>query len=482
MNTQILSQAANQARGLAMDAVHKANSGHLGLPLGCAEIGAVLWGGGGLNYDPNQPRWLGRDRFVLSAGHGSMFLYSWLHIAGYKISREDVSNFRQLVPSRPDTRNFTKPKASKRQPGLWVRASGTRSEWRFLATRAGEIRHRADTKSSITTSSRCAATDVCKEGVGLESVTFAGHVGLDNLILIFDANGVTLDAMAEVTQSDDVAKKFESLNWDVFLHRRPQLRGNLQSSRRRQSQRQSASEAHHRAHRSGARHRGSSGHGQGARRRRREIHRRGRVTWDFPPTKIFMFAEVKDHFAEQREKIGENSREWAAKFEAWRSANPELAKELDAGVNHELPADLMNSIPEFRSKAKARRATLEARFSTLWRKRFRKSSRKRLIYTGRRKTTSRTAAISDARTCWDATCGSASASTRWARFATVSRMTESSARAAPRFWCSLIIAARRFVWRRCRICPSFTSSPTIRSALAKTAQLTSPSKPFRRYV
>src|SRR5688500_17004228 len=85
MNTDILSQAATQARGLAMDAVHACNSGHLGLPLGCAEIGAVLFGGGGLRYYPDAPKWLNRDRFILSAGHGSMFLYSWLHLSGYAL-------------------------------------------------------------------------------------------------------------------------------------------------------------------------------------------------------------------------------------------------------------------------------------------------------------------------------------------------------------------------------------------------------------
>ena len=81
-NSVILSQAANEARGLAIDAIHACNSGHLGLPLGSAEIGAVLFGEA-LRYNPGAPKWLNRDRFILSAGHGSMFLYGWLHLAGY---------------------------------------------------------------------------------------------------------------------------------------------------------------------------------------------------------------------------------------------------------------------------------------------------------------------------------------------------------------------------------------------------------------
>ena len=104
MNTTLLAQAANEARGLAMDAVHACNSGHLGLPLGCAEVGAVLFGDS-LNYYPEAPKWLNRDRFVLSAGHGSMFLYAWLHISGYVVSRDDVAAFRRLhsiTPGHPE--------------------------------------------------------------------------------------------------------------------------------------------------------------------------------------------------------------------------------------------------------------------------------------------------------------------------------------------------------------------------------------------
>src|SRR5476649_272905 len=100
INLAALSQAANEARGLAMDAVHVSNSGHLGLPLGCAEIGAALYGHA-LHHNPADPKWLNRDRFVLSAGHGSMFLYAWLHLSGYDLSIEDIKGFRQLHSRTP---------------------------------------------------------------------------------------------------------------------------------------------------------------------------------------------------------------------------------------------------------------------------------------------------------------------------------------------------------------------------------------------
>ena len=105
MDTKSLSRAANEARGLAMDAVHTCQSGHLGLPLGCAEIGAVLFGNS-LSYNPAEPKWLNRDRFILSAGHGSMFLYSWLHLSGYpQMTIEEVKHFRasgSRTPGHPE--------------------------------------------------------------------------------------------------------------------------------------------------------------------------------------------------------------------------------------------------------------------------------------------------------------------------------------------------------------------------------------------
>src|SRR6188474_1456880 len=105
LNKDILLKAANEARGLAMDAVHKCNSGHLGLPLGAAEVGAALFGES-LQWNPAEPKWLNRDRFILSAGHGSMFLYSWLHLSGYPVSLDDIRRFRQWESKTPGHPEF----------------------------------------------------------------------------------------------------------------------------------------------------------------------------------------------------------------------------------------------------------------------------------------------------------------------------------------------------------------------------------------
>src|SRR5690606_7671142 len=106
LQTHLLTQAANQAGGLALDAIHRCSSGHLVLPLGAAEIGALRFGHA-LNHSPERPRWINRDRFILSAGHGSMFLYSWLHLSGYDLALDDLKAFRQLhskTPGHPEFR------------------------------------------------------------------------------------------------------------------------------------------------------------------------------------------------------------------------------------------------------------------------------------------------------------------------------------------------------------------------------------------
>merc|ERR1719284_1458892 len=110
-----LAKAADEARGLAIDSISKAKSGHMGLPLGCAEIGACLYGQL-MSYNPADPAWINRDRFILSAGHGSMFLYSWLHMAGYALPKEELGKFRQLDSMTPGHPEF--PSSEHNTPGV----------------------------------------------------------------------------------------------------------------------------------------------------------------------------------------------------------------------------------------------------------------------------------------------------------------------------------------------------------------------------
>src|SRR5882757_542299 len=216
LNKGVLSKAATEARGLAIDAVHACQSGHLGLPLGCAEIGAVLFGST-LSHCPKHPEWLNRDRFVLSAGHGSMFLYGWLHLSGYaSFTLDEVKRFRQLgskTPGHPELTHApsgiettTGPLGQGVANAVGMAASAKMAEARFNTSEHTIFDHHIV----------CLAGDGCmQEGVAMEALAFAGHQRLDNLILIYDSNAVTLDAMAKETQSEDTAKRFEAIGFDV---------------------------------------------------------------------------------------------------------------------------------------------------------------------------------------------------------------------------------------------------------------------------
>ena len=210
-----LELAARDARGLAMDAVAKAKSGHLGLPLGATEIGAVLYGHA-LKHNPDDPRWLNRDRFVLSAGHGSMFLYSWLHLSGYALPIDELKNFRQLhsmTPGHPEFHEAPGVEATTGPLGQGVsNAVGYAISSKMCEARFNTPEHKIFDHHVV-----CLAGDGClQEGISQEASALAAHLGLDNLIMFYDSNNVTLDALAPVTQSEDTGARFAAYGWDVY--------------------------------------------------------------------------------------------------------------------------------------------------------------------------------------------------------------------------------------------------------------------------
>src|SRR5277367_1754386 len=214
LQTDILGKAANEARGLAIDAVHACMSGHLGLPLGCAELGAVLFGHA-LSLNPDRPRWINRDRFVLSAGHGSMLLYSWLHLCGFEIPMEQIAKFRSLHSMTPGHPEFGETPGIEATTGPLGQGIAN-SVGMAIAGQMARARFNTPEHPIFDYHVVCLAGDGCmQEGVGMEAVEFAGHQKLDNLILFYDSNLVTLDAMANKTQSENTAARFKAIEWDV---------------------------------------------------------------------------------------------------------------------------------------------------------------------------------------------------------------------------------------------------------------------------
>ncbi len=347
MNTPLLAQAANEARGLAIDAVHACSSGHLGLPLGSAEIGAVLFGQS-LRFNPEAPKWLNRDRFILSAGHGSMFLYSWLHLAGYAVSREDLRQFRQLhsiTPGHPEFRETPGVEATTGPLGQGVgNAVGYALSGKRAAARFNTADHTIFDHHVVSL-----LGDGClQEGVAREAIAFAGHNGLDNLILIYDSNDVTLDAMASMTQSGDVEQYFTSQGWDAVTvdgHDLAVLAVALEKAKADDNGRPKVIIAKTVIGKGIPEVAGTAkGHGEGG----AKFSVAARAGLGLPSDELFHVSpEVQAYFAERKLALVCQFEAWQGIYDGWSAANPELAGELTDGVAQVVPVDLSERIPAF---------------------------------------------------------------------------------------------------------------------------------------
>ncbi len=210
-----LAKIANTIRELSMEAVQKANSGHPGLPMGCAEFGAFLYGML-LRHNPKNPKWLNRDRFVLSAGHGSMFLYSLLHLSGFGLSMDEIKRFRQLHSKTPGHPEYHITVGVEATTGPLGQGIGN-AVGQALALKLLGARFNSDEYPLFTGKVYCLAGDGCiMEGVSHEASSLAGHLCLDNLILIHDANKVTLDGFLTESNSEDTKMRYQAYGWDVF--------------------------------------------------------------------------------------------------------------------------------------------------------------------------------------------------------------------------------------------------------------------------
>ena len=361
LNIEILSRAANEARGLCMDAVQASQSGHLGLPLGCAEMGAVLYGYA-LKYNPDKPRWINRDYFVLSAGHGSMFLYAWLHMSGYDLPMSEIKRFRQLhskTPGHPEFGDTPGVECTTGPLGQGIGNSvGIAVAMKMAAARFNTAEHRIFDQHVI-----CLAGDGCmQEGVASEASAFAGHFALDNLILIYDSNAVTLDAAAKETQSEDTGARFKAYGFDVQEidgQDMQQFLDALNIAKERNNGKPQFIVAHTLIGKGIPEVEGTyKAHGE-AGAKYVDAARKG---LGLPEEHYFVSQEVYNYFSEHKKKLLAEYNRWEKTYSEWRKKNPDKAKELNNGFERKVPAGLLSKIPDFPNDAKlaTRKAGSEA--------------------------------------------------------------------------------------------------------------------------
>ena len=334
-----LSKIANTIRQLSIDAVEKADSGHPGLPMGCAEFAAFFWGSY-LRYNPKNPKWLNRDRFVLSAGHGSMMLYSCLHLSGYDLSLDDIKHFRQIhskTPGHPEYHITPGVEATTGPLGQGVaNAVGQALGLKILAAEFNSSKYPLFNNKVF-----CLAGDGCiMEGISSEASSLAGHLQLDNLVLIYDSNKVCLDGQLFECCSEDTKLRYAAYGWDTY-----EIDGyDFEAMERvfneiRDHQKRPCFIVMHTIIGKGAPHKEGTHNAHGSPLGHDEVeatrHALGLSEEDF-----YIPNAVKTFFQNKLEKDQQLEQKWKEMFRLWSEANPALYETFMKMVEKRLPEGL----------------------------------------------------------------------------------------------------------------------------------------------
>ena len=341
-----LTHMANIIRGLSADGVEKAGSGHPGLPLGCAEIGSVLYFDT-MRHSPQNPKWPNRDRFVLSAGHGSMFLYSLLHLSGYDLPLEELKQFRQLdsqTPGHPEYGDTVGVETTTGPLGQGLsNAVGMAIAEQMLAERYNRPGYPiVDFYTYVLCGDGC-----MMEGITSEASSLAGHLKLDKLIVIYDSNRITIEGSTDLAFSESVKDRYLAYGWhvqEINGHDVDQLRQAIEKAKL-EKERPSLIIAETQIGKGSPNKAGTAGI-HGAPLGKDEIIAMKKAL-GLPEADFY----VSEEAAEMREAVIEKGRkleqEWNQLFNEWRENHPDLAKEWDQAFNNELPDNLEDIVPKF---------------------------------------------------------------------------------------------------------------------------------------
>ena len=332
MDAQSLNETAKTIRCLSMDAIQEANSGHPGLPLGAAELGALLYGEF-LRHDPAAPAWLDRDRFVLSAGHGSMFLYSLLYLAGYGLSLDDIKSFRQLgskCAGHPEYGFIPGIETTTGPLGQGIaNAVGMAIAESMMAARYNQPGHEIINHYTYTL-----AGDGCmQEGVASEAVSLAGHLGLGKLVVFYDDNRITIDGATSLSFSEDVGARFAACGWQVLkgdMYDADGLRSLLAKAKAETGKPSLIAlksvigkgaptmQGSHKVH--------------GAPLGAEEIARAKEAMGVPADARFWVSPQAKDFFSARAKELAAERAAWEGRYAAWKKAYPESAAELEASL------------------------------------------------------------------------------------------------------------------------------------------------------
>lgn len=347
MTTQLDNLAINTIRTLSIDMINKANSGHPGLPMGAAPMAYSLWSNH-LNHNPLNSKWFNRDRFVLSAGHGSALLYSLLHLFGYKVSLEDLKNFRQIgskTPGHPEFGHTDGVEATTGPLGQGIaNAVGMAMAEKYLAETYNKERFNVVDHYTYTL-----VGDGClMEGVSYEAISLAGHLGLGKLIVLHDSNDISLDGALNLSFSEDIKQRFESAKWqylrvedgnDIEAISKAIAEAKLNENQPTIIEIKtvigygSANEGTNKVHGAPL---GSDD----------TVNTKQAYGWNYEEN-FFVPEEVKELMNSLQEKGTDKEEAWNNLFVKYEEAHPELAKQLKNAIDGVVNAEVFENLPEF---------------------------------------------------------------------------------------------------------------------------------------
>lgn len=344
--------SVNTIRFLSADAVETANSGHPGMPMGMADVAYVLWTKF-LKHSPSNPKWFNRDRFVLSAGHGSMLLYSLLHLTGYALSLKEIKNFRQLHSITPGHPEFGLT------PGV---ETTTGPLGQGFATGVGMAMAEAHLAARINTADRSlidhytyaiVSDGDLMEGISHEAASLAGHLKLGKLIYLYDSNQITIDGSTDISFTEDVGKRFEAYNWHVIEadgHDHDEIESAIRKGQAEQGKPTlivcKTTIGYGSPNKEGS----SSSHGAPLGEEELRLTKKN-LDWD-PDAMFFIPDDVKTHFRSAVEKGKDLEKSWNKEFEKFKKETPDLASELETMLSRSLPENLEELLPVFQPDEK----------------------------------------------------------------------------------------------------------------------------------
>lgn len=329
MNNKQVDAVALSVRSLAMDAVQAANSGHPGLPMGMAELGALLYGEL-MNHTPEDPSWVNRDRFVLSAGHGSMFQYALLHLSGYDITMEDIKNFRQVgskTPGHPEYGHTPGIETTTGPLGQGL-ANGVGMA---IAERMLAGRFNTKDRKIVDHYTYVLAGDGCMmEGITSEASSLAGHLGLGKLIVFYDSNKISIDGSTDITFTETVRARYEAYGWQTFeadAYEVDAIRRHVAAAQAETSKptlivlRSLIGK--------GSPNKAGTAKVHGAALGEEEVRETRKALGLAEDAAFYVDPEAKSFFEERKTQWSATYGEWKKTFEAWADENPKIKAEWD---------------------------------------------------------------------------------------------------------------------------------------------------------